>query len=325
MPGFSAGGSAYHAARTFSIGGEGSWDYLAVDEENRHLFVSHFSRVEVIDLSSGNAIGSIADTEGVHGIAIAPKQGRGFITCGNSNSVVVFDLKSLKPITRVPTGEKPDAVMFDPATNRVFAMNGKGNSVTVIDAESNTVLGTIPLGGKPEFTVSNGRGLAFVNLEDKDSVARIDAKAMKVTATWPVAPCSAPGSMAMDRKKDRLFIGCHNDMMVVVDATNGKVVAQTPAGHGIDAAAFEPNKALIFQSSGDGKVTVIHEDSADKYTVMGSVSTAPGAKTMAMDPKTCNLYLSVSDFGQTPAPTRYNPKPKPSIVPGTFRVLEFAQ
>jgi DNA-binding beta-propeller fold protein YncE len=314
-------GSSYHVSQSIRIGGEGSWDYLAVDDVNRHLFVSHFSQVEVIDLNTGKPAGVIPGTPGVHGIAVAPKQGRGFITCGNANNVVVFDLKSLEIVSRVPTGGKPDSILFDPASNRVFAMNGKDGSSTVIDAVSASVLGTIQLGGKPEFTVADGKGKAFVNLEDKDAVARFDTAKMQVTATWPVSPCKAPGSMAIDRKSNRLFIGCHNDLMVVVDTESGKVVAEAPVGHGVDAAAFDSQNALIFQSSGDGKVTVVHQDAADKYSVVGSVTTAPGAKTMTIDPKTHYLYLSVADLGPAPAATAETPNPKPSIVPGTFRVI----
>jgi DNA-binding beta-propeller fold protein YncE len=320
---FAVTGSSYRLSRSIRIGGDGSWDYLTVDDLNHRLFVSHFSQVEVIDLNTGKQAGVIPGTSGVHGIAIAPQQGRGFITCGNANTVVVFDLKTLEIVSRLPTGGKPDAVMFDPTSKRVFAMNGKDSSATVIDGVKASVVETFPLGGKPEFTVADGKGSAFVNLEDKDAVARFDTVRMQVTATWPVAPCKAPGSMAIDRKSNRLFIGCHNDLMVVLDAENGKVVAQAPVGHGVDAAVFDPENALIFQSSGDGKVTVIHEESADRYAVVSTLATAPGAKTMTIDLRTKYLYLSVADLGPAPAATQDNPNPKPSIIPGTFRILEF--
>jgi len=321
-PAASAGEGVYRAARTLHIGGEGGWDYLAVDEANRHLFVSHATQVEVVDLESGKLVGTIKDTPGVHGIAIAAKPGLGFISCGKANTVVVFDLKTLAEKSRVPTGEGPDAIMFDSVSNRVFANNGHGSSITVIDAEKASVLGTVPLTGKPEFTVPDGKGAAFVNLEDKDSVSRYDTAKMEVTATWPVAPCKGPGSMAMDKKSNRVFIGCGNDMMVVMDADNGKVVAHAPVGHGVDAAVFDSHSALIFESSGDGKVTILHEDSADKYTVVGTVATATGAKTMARDPKTHNMYLSVADFGPMPAATKETPKPKAPVIAGTFRIIE---
>jgi DNA-binding beta-propeller fold protein YncE len=322
-PAVSAGdGSVYRVSRSLKIGGEGSWDYLAVDEANRHLFVSHATQVEVIDLESGKLIKAIKDTPGVHGIAIASKPGRGFISCGRANSVLVFDLKTLAEISRVPAGEGPDAIMFDSASNRVFAMNGHGASATVIDAEKASVVGTIPLGGKPEFTVADGKGAAFVNLEDKDSVSRYDTAKMEVTATWPLAPCKGPGSMALDKKSNRLFIGCGNDLMVVVDPATGKVVAQAPVGHGVDAAVFESHAGLIFESSGDGKVTILHEDSPDKYTVVATVATPKGAKTMTRDPKTHNMYLSVADFGPMPAATKETPKPKAPVIAGTFRVIE---
>jgi DNA-binding beta-propeller fold protein YncE len=322
-PSASAGeGNVYHVSRTLRIGGEGGWDYLAVDEANRHLFVSHATQVEVVDLESGKLINTIKDTPGVHGIAIASKEGRGFISCGRANTVLVFDLKTLAEISRVPTGEGPDAIMFDSASKRIFAMNGHGSSATVIDAERGSVMGTMPLGGKPEFSVADGKGAAFVNLEDKDAVSRFDTAKMQVTATWPVAPCKGPGSMAMDKKNNRLFIGCGNDMMVVVDAASGKVVAHAPVGHGVDAGVFDSHSNLIFESSGDGKVTIVHQDSPDKYTVVGTVATANGAKTMTRDPKTHNLYLPVADFGPKPEATKENPKPKAPVVAGTFRVIE---
>ena len=319
---WAAGANPYHVARTIKIGGEGGWDYLAVDEANRHLFVSHATQVEVIDLEAAKPVSVIKNTPGVHGVAIAAKPNRGFISCGKENTIVVFDLKTLKEISRVPTGEGPDAIMYDSVSNRVFAMNGHGGSATAIDADKASVVGTITLGGKPEFTAADGKGAAFVNLEDKDAVVRYDTAKLEVTGTWPVAPCKAPGSMAMDKKNSRIFIGCHNDMMVVVDSTNGKVVAQAPVGHGVDAATFDSHSGLVFQSSGDGKVTIVHEDSPDQYTVVGTVVTAAGAKTMARDPKTHNMYLSVADFGPMPSATKENPKPKAPVIPGTFRVIE---
>lgn len=320
--GWAATETTYHLGRTLPIGGEGGWDFLAVDSANQHLFVSHATQVEVVDLTSGKRIGTIAGTEGVHGIAIAPKAGKGFITCGKLNAVLVFDLKSLAVWARVPTGQGPDAVMYDGATNRVFAMNGKDQSATVIDATTNEVVLTLPLGGKPESAISAGKNVAYVNLEDKDAVARFDTQELKVTATWPLAPCKGPASIARHRETNRLFVGCHNDMMVAVDMTNGKVVAQAPIGHGVDAAAFDKDKGLIFQATGDGKLTVIHEDTPDTYSVVQTVATRPRAKTVAIDGKTGNLYLSIADFGDAPAPTEDNPKPKQPVVKGTFRVLE---
>lgn len=314
--------SNYHLGRTLQIGGEGGWDFLSVDEANQHLFVSHATQVDVLDLDSGKRVGTIHGTDGVHGIAIASAVGKGFITCGKLNSVLVFDLKTFAVWARVPTGLGPDAVMYDSATNRVFAMNGKGQSATVIDATTNEVVATIPLGGKPEAVMQIGKNIAFVNLEDKDAVARIDTKEAKVTHTWKLAPCKGPTSMARHREVNRMFIGCGNDLMVVMDMTTGKVVAQAPIGHGVDAAAFDKGKGLIFEATGDGKLTVIHEDSPDSYSVAQTVTTQPGAKTVAINGKNGNLYLPVADYGPAPEPTTENPAPKKPILPNTFRVLE---
>jgi YVTN family beta-propeller protein len=314
--------TSYHPGRTLKIGGEGGWDFLAVDSANRHLFVSHATQVEVIDLDSGKRVGTIPGTDGVHGIAIASKAGKGFITCGKLNAVLVFDLKSFAVWARVPTGQGPDAVMYDAATNRVFAMNGKDQSATVIDATANAVVATLPLGGKPESAIAADNHVAFVNLEDKDAVVRFDTQELKVTAVWPVSPCKSPASIARHRETNRLFIGCHNDMMAVVDMTNGKVVGQAPIGHGVDAAAFDKGKGLIFQASGDGKLTVVHEDTPDSYSVVQTVNTPQRAKTVAIDGKTGNLYLPVADLGEAPAATQDNPKPKQPVLKDTFRVLE---
>jgi DNA-binding beta-propeller fold protein YncE len=319
---WAAAQTSYHLARTFKIGGEGGWDMLAVDNANRHLFVSHASQVEVIDLENGKLIKAIKNTPGVHGIAIASKLDRGFITCGSSNEVVVFDLKSLNILSRVPVGTGPDAILFDPFSKRIFTIDRHGASVTVIDAATGSVVGTIPDMDMPESAVADGMGAVFVPLENKDVVVRIDTATMKVTATWPLAPCKSPSSMAMDQKSHRLFVGCHSELMVVVDVGTGRVVAQAPIAPGVDDSAFDSKSAMVFETAIDGRVTIIHEDSANTYSVVGTVATATGARNIALDPKTHNLYLSVADFGPAPAPTKNNPTPRPSIVPDTFRVLE---
>jgi DNA-binding beta-propeller fold protein YncE len=288
----------YRVIKKISIPGEGSWDYLTVDEAARRLYVSHGTQVEVIDLDSGAIVGKIANTLGVHGIAVAPELGRGFISDGKASTVTIFDLKTLSTISEVPTGNKPDAIIYDPATSRVFAFNGGSNSATVIEAKDGKVAGTVDLGGGPEFAVADGAGYVYDNLEDESLVLKINSRTLKVEQRWPTAPCSSPSSMAMDRSNRRLFLGCRSKVMAVMNADNGQVVTTLPIGDHVDATAFDAENRLIFNSNGEGTITVIRQDSPDKYAVVESVKTLPRAKTMALDPKTHQLFLSTAESGQ---------------------------
>jgi DNA-binding beta-propeller fold protein YncE len=288
----------YSVIKKIPIPGTGSWDYLTVDEAARRLYVSHGTQVEVLDVDSGSVVGSIPKTPGVHGIAIAPESGRGFVSNGQASTVTVFDLKTLKPISDVPTGQKPDAIIYDPATSRVFAFNGGGNSATAIDAATAKVAGTVDLKGGPEFAAADGNGYVYDNLEDESLVLKINSRELKVEQRWPTAPCSAPSSMAMDRANRRLFIGCRSKVMAVMDADSGKVITTLPIGDHVDATAFDTETKLIFNSNGEGTITVIHEDSPDRYSVVETVKTLPRAKTMALDPKTHQLFLSTAENGQ---------------------------
>jgi DNA-binding beta-propeller fold protein YncE len=288
----------YSVTKKIPIPGQGSWDYLTVDEDARRLYVSHGTQVEVLDIDSLNVAGNIPKTPGVHGVAIAPEFGRGFVSNGQTSSVTIFDLKSLKPIADVPTGQKPDAIIYDPATSRVFAFNGGGNSATAIDAATGRVVGTVDLGGGPEFAAADGKGLVFDNLEDENLVLKINSRELKVEQRWPTAPCSSPSSMAMDRANRRLFIGCRSKVMAVLDADTGKVITTLPIGDHVDATAFDPETKLVFNSNGEGTITVIHQDSPDTYSIVETVKTAPRAKTMALDPKTHRLFLSTTENGQ---------------------------
>jgi DNA-binding beta-propeller fold protein YncE len=288
----------YSITKKIPIAGQGSWDYLTVDEDARRLYVSHGTQVEVLDIDSLNVAGNIPKTPGVHGVAIAPEFGRGFVSNGQTSSVTIFDLKSLKPIADVPTGQKPDAIIYDPATSRVFAFNGGGNSATAIDAATGKVVGTVDLGGGPEFAAADGKGFVFDNLEDENLVLKINARELKVEQRWPTAPCSSPSSMAMDRANRRLFIGCRSKVMAVLDADTGKVITTLPIGDHVDATAFDPETKLVFNSNGEGTITVIHQDSPDTYSIVETVKTAPRAKTMALDPKTHRLFLSTAENGQ---------------------------
>ncbi len=280
------------------IAGAGSWDYLSVDETARRLYVSHGTQVEVVDIDALSVVGSIPNTPGVHGIAIAPEAGRGFVSNGKASSVTIFDLKTLKPISDVAVGAKPDAIIYDPATSRVFAFNGDGKSATAIDASSGKVAGTIDLGGGPEYAAADGKGYVFNNLEDESLVLKINSRDLKVEQRWPTAPCASPSSMAMDRATRRLFLGCRSKVMAVVDADSGKVITTLPIGDHVDATAFDTDTKLIFNSNGEGTITVIHEDSADKYSIVETVQTLPKAKTMALDQKTHRLFLSTAENGQ---------------------------
>jgi YVTN family beta-propeller protein len=279
------------------IPGGGGWDYLNVDETARRLYVSHETTVDVIDLDSLRIIGNIP-ADGVHGIALAPKLGRGFISNGRSSTVTIFDLKTLQKIADVPTGKKPDAIIYDPATSQVFAFNGGSNSATVIEAATGKVAGTIDLGGGPEFAAADGKGYVYNNLEDQNLVLKINSRTLKVEQRWPTAPCSSPSSMAMDRAHRRLFLGCRSKVMAVVNADTGQVITTLPIGDHVDASAFDSKKRLVFNSNGEGTVTVIHEDSPDKYSIVETANTLPKARTMTLDPKTHRLFLSTVESGQ---------------------------
>jgi YVTN family beta-propeller protein len=293
-----AGPSGYHEVNQVSLPGGGGWDYLTVDAAARRVYVSHATQVEVLDADTQKSVGTIADTLGVHGIALAPSLGRGFISAGKADSVVVFDLKTLQVLSRVSTGKKPDAIVFDPATNRVFAMNGGSDSTTAINAADGSVAGTIALGGGPEFSVADGKGNLWINLEDQSELVHIDSKSLKVVNRWPVAPCQSPSSMAFDSQNRRIFIGCRNHFMAVVDADSGKVVATYPIGDHVDASAFDLGTKLVFNSLGEGNIAIFRQDSPDKYTFVENIPTAPGSKTMALDLKTHRLFVPSLRSGQ---------------------------
>jgi len=312
-----------HVIRTYKLGGEGGWDYLEVDPGAHHLFISRGTHVIVIDEGSGKQVGDIPDTPGVHGIAIAPELGRGFSSNGREGTVSIFDLKTLKPISKVQNvGENPDAILYDPVTKRVFTFNGRSHDSTAIDATNGNIVGKIALDGKPEFAVSDGRGGLFANLEDKSELLAIDPKGLKVTSTWPLAPCESPSGLAIDRKNRRLFVGCDDKMMAVVNGNTGKVITTLPIGEGVDADRFDPERKLAFASCGEGVMTIVKEDSPEKFSVVQNVETERGARTMALDEKTHELFLVTAQFGPRPAaPTPDNPHQRPPILPGTFEVL----
>lgn len=292
-----ASATNYQITKKIPLPGQGGWDYLSVDEAARRLYVSHGTEVQILDLDSGELLGSIP-TMGVHGIAVVPDVGRGFISDGKASKVLVFDLKSMKVLQEVPSPKDPDAIIYDPASSRVFAFNGESNSATAIDAATSKAAGTADLGGGPEFAVADGKGYVFDNLEDQSQVLKIDSHKLTVEQRWPTAPCAKPSSMAMDRENHRLFIGCRSKVMAVMNADTGQVITTLPIGDHVDASAFDPASKLIFNSNGEGTITVIHEDAPDKYSVVETVKTLPKAKTMALDLKTHQLFLSTAEAGQ---------------------------
>ena len=312
----------YHVVKKIAAGGDGGWDYLIADTSSERLFVSHGTHVVVIDLVRDSVIGDIPNTLGVHGIAFAPALNRGFTSNGRDTSVTIFDLKTLAPIGTVKvTGRNPDAIVFDSFSGRVFTFNGGGANTTAIDAATGVVAGTIGLGGKPEFSVSDGKGTMYVNIEDKSEIVVFDPKGLKVKTRWPLAPCEEPSGMAMDRAHGRLFVVCSNKLMAILDASTGRVITTLPIGNGVDATGYDPATGLAFASNGEGTLTVVHEDSPEKFSLIGTVPTQRGARTMALDAKTHRIYLSTALFGPPPAPTAERPNPRPSVIPGSFTVL----
>ena len=312
----------YKVVKRATLGGEGGWDLLSVDPAGRRLYVSRATRVMVVDADTLAAVGEIPDTSGVHGIAVAAGEGRGFTSNGRANASTIFDLKTLKPVGEAKTGENPDEVHYDPATHRVFAFNGRSGDVTVLDAKDGKVAGTIALGGKPELAASDGKGTVFVNLEDKSEVVALDARDLKVKARWPLSPCQEPTGLAIDAAHHRLFAACDNKMMAVVDTDSGKVVTTVPIGAGPDGAAFDAERGLVFIPNGrDGTLTIVREVSPDKYEVAQTLETARSARTIALDPQTHNVYLVAARFGPAPSPTADQPRARPAMVPGTFEVL----
>src|SRR5579863_7020363 len=309
----------YHLINTYNLGGDGGWDYLAMDSSARRLYISRATHVIVIDADSGKPVGDIPDTPGVHGIALAPDLGRGFISNGKANTVTIFDLKTLKPIGAVKSGGvNPDAIYYDAGSKRVFAFNGRSANAVAINGADGKVGGTIPVGGKPEFAVGDDQGHVYVNVEDKSQLLEIDAQKLTVVHRWPLAGCKEPSGLAIDQKNRRLFSVCGNKKMMVVDADSGKVVATPAIGEDPDAAGFDPDTQLVFSSNGEsGDLTVIHQDSADKYTVVENVPTKKYARTMAIDFKTHNIFLPIADF----EPVAPKGEEEPPMKPNTFGVL----
>jgi YVTN family beta-propeller protein len=304
----------------WTIGGEGWWDYLAADPGAHRLYVTHGTRVEVLDTASGKVVGAVTGLKAIHGVAFDDSGKFGYVTDGGANAVVVFDLTSFEKVATIPAGTNPDGMVFEPATKTMWAFNGRSKDVTVIDTANRTVIATIALPGKPEFPTVDGSGMVYDNIEDKNAIVRLDAKTKKLTATWPLNGCDSPSGMAIDVSGHRLFSVCDGKKMAIVDFQSGKDLATANIGDGPDAAGYDPDRKLAFSSNGDGTLTVI-DASKDSYPVLQTVKTQSSARTMTFDSSNGKVYLVAAEFGPRPAATPDNPRPRPSVLPGSFTVL----
>jgi YVTN family beta-propeller protein len=314
---------SYYFLKAIHVGGEGGWDYLSVDATGRRLYATHNTKVIVIDTDKDEVEGEITGTLGVHGFAIAPALHRGFSSNGRANNVSVVDLQTLKTVQKVDTGERPDAIIFEPGRQEVYAFNGGGHSATVIDAATGNVTATVPLAGKPEFAAADpSANRVYCNLEDKNQVAAIDTEAHKVVNTWPITPGEEASGMTIDAEHHRLFIGCHNKLMEMMDDASGKVLATIPIGTGVDANAFDPGAGLAFASCGDGTTTIAKED-GDKLTAFQTLPTRRGARTMALDPVTHKIYLATADYESQDEKPENQGQRRPRMIPNTFKILVY--
>ena len=320
-----AGG--YHVTKRMQIGGEGGWDYVLIDPDTHQLYIARGSHFQILDVTSGKLLSDIqiANSKNSHGLTLAKDLGRAYTSNGDANTVSVVDLKTLKAtqVIDIP-GKDPDSIRYDAATKKVFTFNGKSMDSTVIDANTNKVIGTVKLGDKPEEAILDGKGNMWVNLENKSMITEFDTKTYAIKGSWPLAPCEGPSAMAYDEAHHRIFSAC-DKVMVVVNADNGKVVASPPIGGDPDGNGYDPATGMAFASCRDGFVSVIHEDSPDKYTVVGNINTQVGTRTMSLDPKTHRVYTVTADYKPAGAPTPDNPRPRPTPIPGSFVVLEIGQ
>ncbi len=324
---FSAGAagaaSELHVRKQWPVGGAGGWDYLTLNESGSRLFISRGTRVDVIDTQTGKIVGSIANTGGVHGIALDEPGNRGYTSNGRADTVTAFDLNTLKTLKEAPvSGHNPDAIVYDAASKHVFTFNGRSKDVSVLDTADLKVVATLAVPDKPEFAVADGEGQIFVNIEsDMGQMVVIDTRKLTVKATWALPGCASPSGLALDKAHHRLFSVCDGKIMVVTDALSGKQVARVAIGEGPDAAAYDAKSSQVFSSNGEGTLTVVHQESADRYGAPETIKTRRGARTMAMDPASGQVYLVTSDFGPAPAATAEQPHPRPVPVPDTFTVM----
>jgi len=311
----------YHVTHSYTLGGDGGWDYLSLDARGHRLFIARQDRVMVVNPATGALLGEIHGLNRAHGVAFDYATGRGFATSGADSTVTMFDLKTLKVLGHTVAAIDDDGILFDPATGRIFTMNGDAGSATAIDGRTGRRIGAVDLGGKPEFGVSAGNGKLYVNLEDSSQVVEVDARHLKVLRHWSIAPCQSPSGLAIDRAHHRLFSGCRNGLMGVSDAAAGRLVTTVPIGRGVDACRFDDGRSLAFASNGDGTLTVIREVTPDSFAVVSNATTKQGARTMELDQRTHVVYTVTADFGPAPAPTPEHPRQRPPVLPGTFALL----
>lgn len=317
--------SAYKIENKFPIEGDGGWDYIASDESSGRLFTSHSQVTQVIEMNTGKLLETITDTKGVHGIAIDKEDNKAFISCGKDSSVSIINLTTLKLIEKINvTGANPDAILYDSFSHNVFVFNGRSSNATVLDAKTNHVVATIPLEGKPEFAVSDGNGKVYVNIEDKSLITVINSKSLKTETSWSVSPGEEPSGLALDNINHRLFSVCDNKKMIVMNINTGKIISTLDIGSHVDGCAYDPELKRAYSSNGDGTITVVQQESGDKYFVLETIQTQKGARTICINQSTHHLYLPTAEYGETPAPTKEVQHPRPSIKPGTFMILDVA-
>jgi YVTN family beta-propeller protein len=318
-----AAAASYEVAQRFALGGDGGWDYLSVDSPRHLLYLSRATHVAVLDTHTGKLVGDIGDTPGVHGIAIAADLGKGYISAGKADQVKVFDLTTRKVSSGIAVGSKPDAILYDRGTHQVFAFNGHSDNVSVIDASTDRVVDTVALGGAPEFARTDGQGNVFVNIEDKNELVQLDAKTRKVMARLNLPGCDGPTGLALDAANHRSFSVCSNAAMTILNTVTGKAVTTLPIGKGVDGADFDPDSHNAFSANGEGTLTIVHESDPDHFAVIQTLNTAQGARTVALDPATHQLFLPTANFGPA-TPTSLDAHPRPPILPGSFFVLAIA-
>jgi DNA-binding beta-propeller fold protein YncE len=320
--------AGYHVVRRIPLAGDTGWDYITADTEGRRLYVPHGIEVVVLDLDTGATVGKIAGEKGLHGVVVARDVGRGFISASDPGSVTIFDLQTLAVIEKVRVGDDPNGIIYDPRTRRVFSADRGSKRMTAIDAATGKIVATsVDLDGRTEHLAADGDGHVFLNMQDRGTLLKLDARDLKVLETWPLAGCGQPSSMDIDREHARVFVGCGSGLLAVVDGASGKIVATQPIGRGVDALEFDAAKGLIFVSTGGGEgvLSIFHQDGPNAYSLVEHVKTLPGARTMALDHKTGMVYLPVADVGEAPAPTADNPRPRARMVPGSFSVLVVGQ
>jgi YVTN family beta-propeller protein len=315
--------SNYKITNKFTVEGDGGWDYIVSDDNTDRLFVSHGTVTQVVDSKTGNLIGTIQDTKGVHGIALAQEENKAFVSCGKDSSVTIVNLETLQFITKIKvTGANPDAILYDKFSHRVFVYNGRSANATVIDAKTNQIVATIPLEGKPEFSVSDENGKVYVNIEDKSLLSVINSTTLKVENNWSISPGEEASGLALDNAAHRLFSVCDNKKMIVMNALNGKVIATLEIGERVDGCTFDPVLKRAYSSNGEGTITVVQEENENKFSVLENITTQKGARTICINKKTQNLYLPTAEYGDTPPATPENQHPRPAIKPNTFTLLE---